>query len=422
MTILTNALLEHVTSLFPGYTLSPYAGFWPMPSLSAGELSSSAAIELARATKQNAEQIAEKLIERLAAEVGGEWRNDRGYVVVSGTSRDVLLSQVMADVPQALEKLRGETRRGSRRVWCLIPDNTAPVYARIRLVARASMQALLTLVYSGECLLRLYPADEMRVVSIGQLTGAFRDAVRRILETEGEVRLEAAFPEFLDEDRMTTVWTTHHYHERLAPEIRHAFASARKNSKVAIVMPADGWLLSRDRGLPELLQVTALRKVIERLDSIDAWYSFLFHASGTVPSGDFDPAVVLFEESASPLWNLRALVDRYRRLWPKQELPVAKGSIEGFLDSIPEPRDQIVRPLLLSSYCARAIVLGELGPWSEAIEKVAQRGHVFMNAPETRRALDQGDLNSNSGKIAAGLALGLSCILPLVMEETCEDQ
>jgi hypothetical protein len=187
-------------------------------------------------------------------------------------------------------------------------------------------------------------------------------------------------------------------------------------------MPADGWLLSRDRALPEILHAGAIAKVVSQLDSRDAWYVFMLHAAGTVPSGDFDPAVALFEESASPLWNARVLLERYQRLWPDHSLPLDASTLEASLDLIPEPRDLVVRPLLLPGYTARAIARGDVAAWCEAFERVAQRGHAFMNTPETRRALASGAVYSNTGKIAAGLALGLSCILPLVVEEACEDQ
>jgi hypothetical protein len=191
---------------------------------------------------------------------------------------------------------------------------------------------------------------------------------------------------------------------------------------MSLVMPADGWLLSRDRALSEVLQSGALGKVVSRLHSYDAWYHFLFHAASTIPSGDFDPAVALFEEAASPLWNLRVLVERYQRFGNGYALPLVKSSVERLIDELPEPRELVVRPLLLPGYCAQAIGNADVGPLCEALERTAQAGHAFINTPETRLALERKALNSNTGKIAAGLGFGLSCILPLVVEDACEDR
>jgi hypothetical protein len=82
----------------------------------------------------------------------------------------------------------------------------------------------------------------------------------------------------------------------------------------------------------------------------------------------------------------------------------------------------VVRPLLVPAYCALAIAHAEVGPLCEALEGMAQAAHAFINTPETRLALERGALNSNTGKIAAGLGFGLSCILPVVVEGACEDR
>ena len=423
MGTLSDRLQQSVAALFPEVVLSPKAAFWPMPSLTTGELSSSAAIEIARATRQRAEAIADRIIQRLAVDVVAEWRNDRGYIVCTGASREVLFSEIFPNVASALKRLEPLDKVSARQVWCLVPDSTSPAYARIRLVARASLQALLTVVYEGRCLICLHPDSERVVSSIAGVVVVFRDAVARILAHQGEQRIDPVLPGVTPANSgPITVWTTHHYHERFPEEVRKRFSAARVNGGLSLIMPADGWLLSRDRALPDILLGESLQKITARLSSLDTWYLFMFHAAGTVDSGDFDPAVALFNECASPLWSLRALLDRYQRLLPAQPMPIEKSALEGQIDVIPEPRELTARPLFLPGYGARAIVAGEMEPWCEAVEKLAQRGHAFLNTPETRRCLELKVPLSNSGKIAAGIGFGLSCILPLVVEGACEDQ
>lgn len=420
--MLSELIRRCVNREFPEVALSPLASFWPMPSLSNGELSSRAAIEIARATKQNAVKIADRLIQLLSNDVEAQWRNDQGYIVCWGMPRDLFFAEVDCDVAAALARLGCSAGGSPRQVWCLMPDSTSPVYARTRLVARASLQALLTVVYEGSCRACMHPCAGRTLTSVREVVEMFREAVDWILAHEGESRINPVVPSGeAGSSETCSVWTTHHYHERFSRDVKSAFAAARGRG-VALLMPADGWLLSRDRALAEVLHSSALAKVVARLSSHDAWYHFLFHAAGTIPSGDFDPAVALFEESSSPLWSLRMLVGRYRRFGEMFNLPLSKTVVEDLVDSLPEPRELIVRPLLMPAYSAQAIVRADLGSWCEAVERMAQRAHAFINAPETCLAVARKTLNSNTGKIAAGLGFGVSCILPLVVEDACEDR
>jgi hypothetical protein len=420
--MLSELIRRCVNREFPEVTLSPLASFWPMPSLSSGELSSRAAIEIARATKQNAVTVADRLIQVLSEQVKAQWRNDQGYIVCWGLAKDLFFAEVDSDVRAALARLGASADGNPREVWCLIPDSTTPAYARIRLLARASLQVLLTVVYEGRCRAHMHPCAAQTLTSVRGVVEIFREAVEWILAHEGESRIDPVVPSGeKDSPAKCSVWTTHHYHERFSRDVKGAFAAARKEG-VALLMPADGWLLSRDRALSEVLHSSALAKVVARLTSHDAWYHFLFHAAGTIPSGDFDPAVALFEESSSPLWSLRVLVERYARFSDMLTLPLSKTTVADLIDAVPEPRELIVRPLLLPAYCAQAIVRAELGAWCEAVERMAQRAHAFINTPETRLAVARKTFNSNTGKIAAGLGFGVSCILPLVVEDACEDR
>lgn len=422
--ILGSTLERVVSDTFPGIKLSRDADFWPVPSLNDGELSSCAAIEIARATKQNAKQVADTIIASLAQSVAAEWRNDRGYIVCSALPLEALLGEVDSSVCDAIARLSEASPSADRAIWCLIPDNTSPSYARIRVVARAAMQVFLSVAYTGVCDVCFYPCAARRVRCRSDVLGVFQEAVEWILSHESEERLHVELPligNYVPGVR-TFVWTTHHYHDRLAPELRHQLATARSQGTMCPIMPADGWLLSRDRALSEILSSGSLSGTVQKLVTPDLWKRFLFHAGGRVPSGDFDPAVALFDEWASPLWSLHTLSERFKRFQGVWELPVRRESILELIDVVPEPRELIVASLLMSSFTARAIQRGEMAAWSEALERMTRQGHLFINSPQTRAAIQEGSLDSNSGKIAAGLGFGISCILPLIAEDTCGDR
>ena len=423
--LLSEALFSVLAKRFPAVAVSNEGRFWPMFSIESGELSSSAAIEVARATKTNAQAIADQIIAELAGLVRGEWRNDRGFIVGWGFDPEALLSETDGSVRAALRRVAGAADGETRRIWCLIPDGTEPTYARIRLVARTAMQGLVTQLFEGRADLCLHPLRARVVCARSEVTAAFREAVSYILSHPGEQRLEGPMPSGVESGsaQRVTVWTTHHFHERLPVSLRNALSQARTSGCIRLIMPLDGWLLSRDRALLELLRTEALCKVVDCLKDDESWLRFLFHAASTVPSGDFDPAVSLFEECSSPLWSLRVLAQRYERFKAVGSLPIEPSGVQSALKSLSRERKLSVQALLLPVYTARAITLGEVGEWCEALENICRRGHAFINSPQTRLALQQGALDEQSCEIAASLGFGLSSILPLLMEEgACRDQ
>ena len=424
ITLLSDLIRKAIRDRFPEIEVSPNGDFWPMPSLEGGELSSSAAIEIARAVKQNAEGIADQIILSVSREVPAEWRHDRGYIVCRGAPERYILSEVDDSVADALRRLTAGELAAKPQVWCLIPDNTTPTYARIRIVARAALQALLTVTYEGPCFVCFHPCPGELVSSRRRVIELFRASVEYVLAHEAEERVLQVLPQELlsDPAGRISVWTTHHYHERMPAEVRVHVAQARVAGRMRPIMPADGWLLSRDRGLSGTLSNSSLQATVRKLSDDDYWMRFLFHTAGTVASGDFDPAVALFDEWASPLWSYWALVERFKRFKYWYKLPVGSAALKGVFEPGIGERPLLIGSVLLPAYTARAIACGEIGAWSEALEWVSRRGHVFINSPQTRLYLERGELDSNSGKIAAGLGFGLSCILPLVVEGACEDQ
>lgn len=414
--ILTERLRDIVRQEFKEVSLPQSAMFMPMYSLDIGELSSTAAIEIARALKQPAALVAERVIEYLSRDVRAKWHHDNGYIVCADVPTDLLLSEVRENVTSALKAMTEHSRREapiSRQVWCLIPDSTEPAYARMRVLARATLQGLLAVVYEGRSNLCLYPCPNREVRSVSEVLSLFRQAIEWVINNESEARRSVALPNPLGS---VAVWTSHHYHEKLEASVRHSLMQMRRSNAAVVTMPDDGWLLSRDRVLSKILEPKSLRQVVERLYRPDDWFRFLLHLASTTPSGDFDPSVALFDESASPLWNMRALIERYRRFPAAPPIPFCLAVLTQLIQEVAAYRKLVLNGLFLPLYTARAIRHNDVGTWCRAFERLAQEGHAFVNAPDTRLALAGNEERASIREIAAGLGFGLSCILPLVTE------
>jgi hypothetical protein len=424
MSILTKRLLELVSVEYPTIDLPKSARFLPMYSLDHGELSTTAAVEIAKATRQNAARIADALIAGLSKTSSAEWRNDNGYIVCSNMSTEELLSEVPTGIGEALSLLsKGATGSAyeAGTIWCLVPDNTEPVYARIRLLARAALQVLLIVNSGGRVTFRAYPLPGKEVKSVADLIDLFSAAVEWILAHEGERRREVEVPV---DNPPVAIWTSHHYHERLDQRSVKEIASLRISGSARVTMPEDGWLLSRDRALSEILSGRSLGRVIEKLVNRDKWARFLFHAASTIPSGDFDPAVALFDECSSPLWSMRALMERYSRFSELLPLPINRDKVAQSIRGVKSYRNLLLSGLFLPVYTARAIAHNEVQAWCEAFERLSREGHAFINAPATRLSLERGLQDEMILEIAAGLGFGVSCIVPVVrvMEGRCAGQ
>jgi hypothetical protein len=410
---------EAAASIFPDIPISREADFAPMCDLSSGDFSSSVAIEVARSIKRDANGIAHEILNRMPSALVGQARSDAGYIVCSGLPRDIVVDEVPVDVRAAL----GVDADHPRSICCLLPDITEPLYARLRLLARVSLQGLLGVMYQGRCTLRLEPEPAVEVASVGEVIKLFRSAVERALRSEGEIRLSiSSIPEGTRENPVF-VWTSHHYHDRLLQSDRKALGEARRHGTIALRMPEDAWLLSRDRVRSDLLERRSLERVITQLGSDAAWMRFLFHASSSVLSGDFDPAVALFDEFASPLYSFSVLVSRYQRFNQSFPLPVTRGQLVSALPEIGSDRSLILRSLCMPIYTARAVRRGELDEWCVAFEDLVRQGHRFINAPQTRFSLQHGSLSAGVSEIVAGLGFGLSSILGFVTEgDACADR
>jgi hypothetical protein len=416
MSILSRFLREVVAQEFSGIQLPASAAFFPMYSLDLGELSTTAAVEIARITKQRAETIADRIISEMSKLIDATWRNDNGYIVCSSLATPILLSEIQPTVTRAIDVLESESVDSFAKplsVWCLLPDSTEPVYARMRILARTVIQGLLNVVYCGPTNLSFPPALGRLVRSQSEVLDLFCDGINWILDHEHEDRLEVDLPE--DGER-SLIWTTHHYHDRLSASARDRLSRLRRSGSARVGIPSDGWLLSRDRALAKILAPEALRAVVRRLNGHDSWSRFLFHLASTTPSGDFDPAVALFDECASPLWSMRALIERFERFRSGLPSELSLTALSQLIHRVERDRNLVLAGLFLPVYTARAIVHNELEAWCGVFERLAREGHAFINSPSTRLVLEREPVDSNCLQIAAGLGFGISCILPLITE------
>jgi len=413
MSLLMSALESAVSKHYPGIPLSPGARFLPMLDLGKGELSSSAAIEIARAIRSSAVVVAERLLGDLATVSGGEWRVDAGYLVVTRIPDSMIDQEAQS---AALVGEDSESRRGcEREIVGLVPDVTTPVYARLRVIACAALQAIVTAAYEGQVWLGFEPQESERVDGYGGIVSLVQRAVARVLVNEAEVRREVVSPfQRGIAGQPCTVWTAHHYFDRLSASALGMLNSARQQGRIVVRMPNDGWLLSRERALSELLTARNLQRVVDRLDTPALWLRWIFHAASPIASGDFDPAVALYDEGASPLWNVQVLVERFERLVG----PIRRAECPPALrNAPPEWRALALRALFFPVWSVRAIREGEIPAWSQVLQDLSVQGHALLNSPTTRAAIASGGVQGELQQIVASVEFGLSSILSVVATE-----
>jgi hypothetical protein len=413
MSLLMSALESAVSKHYPGIPLSSGTRFLPMLDLSKGELSSSAAIEIARATRSSAMAVAERLLGDLVPVCGGQWRVDAGYLVLRQIPDSMFVQEAQS---AALADRTSEAQPGAEReIVALVPDVTTPVYARLRVIACAALQAVVTVAYEGQVWLGFEPEGSERVTGYGGVVSLVKRAVARVLANEAEVRREMVSPfQKGTAAQPSTVWTAHHYFDRLATGTLGRLNGAREEGRIVIRMPNDGWLLARERALSELLSASHLQRVIDRLESPVLWLRWIFHAASPTASGDFDPAVALYDEGASPLWNMQVLVERFERLIGPircSESPPALCNVQ------PVWRALVLRALFFPVWSARAIREGEIPAWSQVLQDLSVQGHALLNSPTTRAALASGGLQGELKQIVASVEFGLSSILSVVATE-----
>lgn len=414
MSTLSRILFNSLQRRYPSVQLTPGARFLPMLDLSKGEVSSTAAIEVARALRGDALSIARELVSDLKEQVSGAWNVVAGYIVLTEAPSGILREE--AKLREELFPTGGESAT-PRTILCLVPDSTTPLYARLRLIACGAMQGLLAVACEGRCRLGFEPEPPRLVSTRDEVLELVQDAVSRCFRNDGESRLSYVVPqEFASREAPVVVWSSHHYHDRLSREVKQWFVDTRNAGAGILKIPSDGWLLSRERALSELLSAPALDKVVRRLNGRESWLRWIHHMASSIPSGDLDPAVALYDECASPRWTLQVLHQRIGQL----VTPTTTESEVQLLNrvvSLPlRDRGLFLRALLLPALTARAVREGEVVAWSTVAEDFAARAHAVLNAPHYRAALKNGTLTEELMQINAGLVLGIVGILPTITE------
>ncbi len=415
MTVLATALNEALSARFPSVQVSLQSRFMPMLDLSKGELSSTAAIEVARALRGDALSIAQQLVGDIKDKVSGEWNVVAGYIVLTDTPREILREEVRSreeifDVPPAEWE--------GRPIVCLVPDATTPIYARLRLIACAALQALLAVTFEGRCRLGFEPGTVRVVSSRMDIVEMVRQAVERCFQSEAESRVGYELPaRLVSTTAPVTVWTSHHYHDRLSKHAKQTFVEARNAGSGTLKIPSDGWLLSRDRVLSELLSSRSLEAVVKRLSTQESWLRWIHHFASSVPSGDLDPSVALYDESASPRWTLQVLRQRVEELVSPHVRGSGRDLIARVVAAPLAERGLLLRALFLPLLTERAIREGEVLAWSSVVEEFAARAHALLNSPSFRVALKQEGAPEQLMQINAGLVFGIVGILSAVSED-----
>ena len=414
MSTISRILSESLARRYPSVQVTPGARFLPMLDLSKGEVSSTAAIEVARALRGDALAIARDVVSDLQRHVSGAWNVVAGYIVLTDTPTEILREE--AKLREELFELGGGDLE-PRTIICLVPDSTTPVYARLRLIACSAMQALLSVAFEGRCRLGFEPESPRIVSTREQVIDLVQAAVGRCFRYEGESRLSYSVPrEFMSREAPVVVWSAHHYHDRLSREVKQWFVETRNAGLGFLKIPSDGWLLSRERALSELLSASALEKVVRRLRGTESWLRWIHHMASSIPSGDLDPAVALYDECASPRWSLQVLHQRVAHLVIPHTAE-SEAQLRDRIVSLPlRDRELLLRALLLSALTARAVREGEVVAWSTVAEHFAAQAHSVLNAPHYRAALRNGALSDEVMQINAGLVIGVVGILPAITE------
>ncbi len=415
MTLLDQVLCDAVKAGFPKLSFGDDCRFEPMFSPQKGLFSSSAPLEIAKVQRISSEQVAEVLIKYLEANLPLKFHCLRGYIVCSQMPFPLFYSHALECIQLGEVSRKASKDRKKEEYCCLVPDQRVPNYVSLRLIARVMLQAVLATSYGRAVTVSLHPLVSQVMDTPSDCVALFSRVVLSLFEDDGQTcsSRRPFLAHGLQTDATKVVVTSHGYYQLLSAVEREEVNRARK-SGACINMPPDGWLISRDRALSSLLERESLSMTIEAVSKAQKWKEFLFHMAGSVPSGDLDPFVALFDEFASPVWSLHLLQERFYRYAKSIELP----------DDLPErvSSNQWVSVreslgavgFLMSNYVSASIEKGKSDEFVTLLEDFIDWGHKLINTPRMRaiKRADQ-DFTPDDWYLVAGLQQGLSSILPL---------
>jgi hypothetical protein len=423
MTPLDEALGEALRSSFPGVNFEADLGFRPMFSLSRGLLSSSVLLRVAQQEKIPTEDAAKILIGLLERRLPVQLTSARGYLICRDLPIGLLRHYSTRFIDGADLTCDGlkTTNQAVPQYCCMVPDSRIPAYARLRLVSRLVMLSYLSVSYGRPVRMLLHPFISKVVRNKQECLEVFSSVVGMILAQGGEATLEHndCFDQDMFGEETKLILTSHAYYELLSEKSRAELNTARESGTM-VVMPADGWLLSRDRSLSNLLSPESLQNYVHEIAKAGRWDMFLFHSAGTVSSGDFDPAVALFDECASPLWSLRLLVERFNRVFTGWQIPENVSCALSENHRITTQDAEGLRGVFMGRYIDLALKFGVIDDFMEILEAFVRCGHRLVNTPHIRsleRSME--DCTEQERYLLTGLGCGLSTILPLAMEDSC---
>lgn len=399
-------------------------GFVPHPRIGKGDFSSSVAIQLAAHTKLSAQEIAARFIPEISKQIPGEWYEDNGFLVVRGVANEWWSSEFRTRL--LVQDLLGVSV-GHNTVCVIPPGDELPTYAAVRLIALGAFQALAMVLAGAPCSLSLVGEAPCLVQSIDDVASSFGRALTAILNRKEPHKITDAALAMLPSEGSTFVWVAHHTSGSSRNGKREAFAALRRQPGVAIRMPNDGWLISRERAIPEILAEPYLRETLGSLSGTDALLRGVVHAASSTPSALYDPAVAHFDELTSLWYALGELRSRLKTLVPEiyrqlegERLALAQRELlQG--DGESDSRSDFEKLLWYSAMRVpyRLVALGTAGEVGEAVlacEEFCELSHRYLNGPALRRCVHKGELSAKQRKILAGISLGLSSILGKVYE------
>lgn len=403
--------------------------FLPHPRVGHGDFSSAAALIWAAQSRTSAPALANRFVASLAQRIPGEWYEDNGFIVVKGAPGEWWSDELrtISEVAELVDE-GGSLPKGQNpliSVHAIPPSEELPLYAGLRLLALAGVQAFFVARRGITCSLSFLGESPSRVTAPNHIAPLFEAAVRDLLRV-GVVRasvtsrawetvessLQSARP---DEGRF--LWIAHHTSSGASQSAKATLAHCRALPRGAVRMPNDGWLISRERAIPEILLEPYLRETLLSVEGEEGWLRVLFHLSSSTPSSLFDPAVARFDELTSPWYSLHELKRRFQTLVPLDQVP-----------SIGELRQEHVPDTLLTSNqttdlmlwksalrlpyrVVSAVLSGEVLEGVGALEEFCRLGHEYLNRPGLRHNLYKSEISRQESKILAGINLGLSSIL-----------